>query len=76
MWRGYRRHALARSRWWALVIWCWALMALHGVFDAMVDASLGVALFWPVDSLRYRLAWRPLVDVPISLEAFQAVTLI
>jgi hypothetical protein len=42
------------------------MTALHGVFDAMVFDSLGVAFLAPFDTTRYQLPWQPLVDVPIA----------
>jgi hypothetical protein len=37
----------------------------HGIFDALVGSSLGIAFFWPFDTQRYQFSWQPLMDVPI-----------
>ena len=42
----------------------------HAVLDAMVDGTLGVALFAPFSSTRYFLPWRPIVSSPIGLAFF------
>ena len=44
--------------------------ASHGLFDAMTDGGLGVAFFWPVDSTRHFLPFRPVAVSPIGVAAF------
>jgi inner membrane protein len=63
---GYRELRVASPGWWTMYAWFFVLTALHGVFDAMVADSLGVAFFWPFDSTRYHLPWQPFFDVPIT----------
>jgi inner membrane protein len=63
---GYRELRTASQHWWALYAWFFVMTALHGVFDAMVADSLGVAFFWPLDTTRYHLSWQPFLDVPIA----------
>ncbi len=42
----------------------------HGLLDAATNGGLGVAFFWPVDSGRYFLPWRPLQVSPIGVSPF------
>jgi inner membrane protein len=65
----YREVPRGSRHWWALCGWFWVMTLLHGIFDAMVDSSLGVAFFWPFTSVRYNLPWQPLIDVPIVFSA-------
>jgi inner membrane protein len=46
--------------------------ASHGVLDAMVDGTLGVAFFAPFDAGRFFLPWRPIVSSPIGWSFFSA----
>jgi inner membrane protein len=69
--RWYREVHTLSWRWWTMCGWFFLLTALHGVFDAMVFSSPGVAFLWPFDSTRYQLPWQPLVDVPIAVSALQ-----
>jgi inner membrane protein len=59
----------ARPRWWVMYGWFFLMTASHGLFDAMVDGAPGVAFFWPVDTTRYLLPWRPLLSVPMAFSA-------
>jgi inner membrane protein len=68
---GYRHLSTTSPRWWMLCGWFFLMTALHGVFDAMVFDSLGVAFFAPFDSSRYKLPWQPLVDVSIAWSVLQ-----
>jgi inner membrane protein len=68
---GYRELQCGSRLWWLLYAWYVVVTALHGVFDAMTTSSLGVAFFWPFDSMRYQLPWQPLVDVPIAVSALR-----
>jgi inner membrane protein len=43
-----------------------AVVATHGLLDAMTDGGLGVALFWPFTDQRYFLPWRPIPVAPIG----------
>jgi inner membrane protein len=45
----------------------------HGILDAMVDGTLGVAFFAPFSPNRYFLPWRPIVSSPIGW-SFLSVT--
>jgi inner membrane protein len=64
---GYRDLRPASPGWWIMSAWFFVLTALHGVFDAMVASSLGVAFFWPFDTTRYQLPWQPFIDVPVEV---------
>lgn len=49
-----------------LAIFFAAIMASHGLFDAMTNGGLGVAFFAPFDNTRYFLPWRPIPVSPMS----------
>ena len=49
------------------ILWSVAVVATHGLLDAMTDGGLGVALFWPFTHERYFLPWRPIPVAPIGL---------
>lgn len=66
---GYREVKRGSMRWWTLCGWFWVITLLHGIVDAMVASSLGMAFFWPFTSMRYNLPWQPLIDVPIVFSA-------
>jgi inner membrane protein len=53
---------------WALALLFFAVIALHGFFDAMTDGGLGVAFFAPFSNSRYFLPWRPIPVAPLSFE--------
>lgn len=46
--------------------------ASHGILDAMVDGTLGVAFFAPFNAGRFFLPWRPIVSSPIGWSFFSA----
>jgi inner membrane protein len=46
--------------------------ASHGVLDAMVDGTLGVAFFAPFLATRFFLPWRPIVSSPVGWSFFSA----
>lgn len=47
-----------------------AIVATHGVLDAMTTGGLGPALLWPFSSERIFLAWRPIPVAPIGAKYF------
>jgi inner membrane protein len=52
--------------------------ASHGILDAMVEGTLGVAFLAPFSPMRYFLPWRPIVSSPVGwsfLSAAGAATL-
>ena len=66
----YRASVLSRFQWWKYYSWFFLMTISHGIFDALVNSTLGVAFFWPFDTDRYIFAWRPLMDVPIRFVEF------
>lgn len=49
-----------------------AVMASHGLLDAMTTGGLGAALFWPLSDARVFLPWRPIPVAPIGAGMFSA----
>lgn len=45
-------------------------MLSHGLLDAMTTGGLGIEFFWPVDTNRYFLPWRPILVSPIRITSF------
>jgi inner membrane protein len=43
-----------------------AVVASHGLLDALTDGGLGIAFAWPVSNHRYFLGWRPIPVAPIG----------
>jgi inner membrane protein len=50
--------------------YCVVAMASHGLLDAMTTGGLGVALWAPIDSMRYFFPWRPIAVSPIGIRPF------
>jgi inner membrane protein len=44
-----------------------AVVASHGLLDAMTDGGRGVALLWPFSTRRIFLPWRPIPVAPIGV---------
>ncbi|MGC4090130.1 MAG: metal-dependent hydrolase [Polyangiaceae bacterium] len=64
--------ALGARRWLRLPALAWfgavfAVVASHGLLDALTDGGRGVALLWPFDLTRYFAPWRPIPVAPIGL---------
>lgn len=53
------------SRWLAFTLVA-AVVASHGLLDALTDGGLGVALLWPFDDGRLFAPWRPIPVSPIG----------
>jgi inner membrane protein len=53
-----------------LLIYFFAVIASHGLLDAMTDGGLGVAFFSPFDAQRYFLPFRLIPVSPIGIGAF------
>lgn len=51
--------------------WTWLYLALaiasHGIFDALTDGGLGVALLAPFSSARFFFPWQPIEVSPLGL---------
>lgn len=54
------------------VLFLFAAMASHPLFDMLTDGGHGVALFWPFDTGRYFLPWQPIRVSPIGARFFTA----
>jgi inner membrane protein len=50
--------------------WSFSSILSHSLFDALTNGGLGVAFFWPLDSSRYFLPWRPVEVSPIGIAGF------
>lgn len=50
--------------------WAFSSTLSHSLLDALTNGGLGVALFWPFDSGRYFLPWRPVQVSPIGVAGF------
>jgi inner membrane protein len=62
--------AVARSRGWPAVrlgLLFAAVMATHGLLDALTDGGLGAALAWPFSDARFFASWRPIPVAPIGV---------
>jgi len=57
-----------RVRFWPLWLFFSAIIASHGVFDALTNGGYGVAFFWPVDSTRYGPGWGPIQVADMGFE--------
>ena len=55
-----------------LFVFFFLATASHGVLDAMVNGTLGVAFLAPFSAARYFLPWRPIVSSPVGWEFFSA----
>jgi inner membrane protein len=58
-----------RLRTWLLTT---AVVATHGLLDALTDGGLGAALLWPVSPERFFAPWTPLPVAPIGAAFFTA----
>ena len=45
-----------------------AVVASHGLLDALTDGGLGAALLWPISTERFFAPWRPLPVAPIGTD--------
>ncbi len=54
----------------ACLVFLFLCTASHGVFDALTNGGLGVALFAPFDNTRYFFPWRPIRVSPIGVRQF------
>jgi inner membrane protein len=70
----FRRPLAGTSRG-ALFLFFFAATASHGILDAMVEGTLGVAFFAPFSAERHFLLWRPIVSSPVGWSFFSAAGL-
>jgi inner membrane protein len=66
----FRRERILSRRWWAYVLFFFAVGASHGLLDAMTDGGRGVALLTPFSNERYFLPWTPIEVSPLGVRAF------
>lgn len=62
-----RSWRLSRLRMFAVV---GAVVASHGLLDALTDGGLGIALGWPLTNHRFFSSWRPIPVAPIGAGIF------
>lgn len=55
-----------------MAVWglLFAVIASHGIFDAMTNGGYGIALFSPFTNQRFFLPWTPIEVSPIGLSRF------
>jgi inner membrane protein len=66
----FRQERILSRRWWAYVLFFFAVGASHGLLDAMTDGGRGVALLAPFSNDRYFLPWTPIEVSPLGVRAF------
>ncbi|MBI5368567.1 MAG: metal-dependent hydrolase [Planctomycetes bacterium] len=54
------------GRRWAAALFLFAVVASHGVLDALTDGGLGIEFFFPFDATRYFLPWAPIPVAPLN----------
>jgi inner membrane protein len=64
--------AQPKLRRWAIGLFLWASMALHGLLDSLTDGGKGVALYWPLLDQRFFAPWKPIRVSPIGAGFFSA----
>lgn len=66
----FRQERAMSRRWWAYLLFFFALGASHGLLDAMTNGGRGIALLSPFSNQRYFLPWTPIEVSPIGIRAF------
>ena len=66
----FRQEKMLSRRWWAYVLFFFAVGASHGILDAMTNGGRGIALLSPVSNHRYFLPWTPIEVSPLGVRAF------
>jgi inner membrane protein len=61
---------LLKARRLVIFLYLWVCMASHGVMDALTNAGLGVAFFWPFSQERFFFPVQPVDASPISVRRF------
>jgi hypothetical protein len=51
--------------------WFFLMAGFMAFLTLWLRRHLGVAFFWPFDTARYLLPWRPLLSVPMAVSAHQ-----
>jgi len=62
----YRDQKLFSRRWGIWVLFYFSIMASHGIFDALTDGGLGIALFSPFSNERFFFPYTPILVSPIG----------
>ena len=62
---------LLLTPWWLLACYFFAVMASHGVLDALTNGGHGVAFFAPLDNSRYFFPIRPIRVSAIGMAFFR-----
>ncbi|HAH06736.1 MAG TPA: hypothetical protein DCM05_09460 [Elusimicrobia bacterium] len=65
-WFGFEESRGSWKRYASFAGFLFIVTASHGLFDALTDGGLGVALFSPFDQGRYFLPWHPISVSPIG----------
>jgi inner membrane protein len=58
--------------WWPFAPIAVAVLASHGLLDALTDGGRGVALLWPWTDHRFFFPWRPIPVAPIGARLLSA----
>ena len=66
----FRQERVLSPRWWAYVLFFFAVGASHGILDAMTNGGRGIALLSPFSNQRYFLPWTPIEVSPLGVRAF------
>lgn len=66
----FREYKIISKRWLLLTLYFSVLISSHGIFDAMTNGGLGIALFSPFDNSRIFLPFRPIQVSPIGIQSF------
>jgi inner membrane protein len=66
----FRQERVMSRRWWAYVLFFFAVGASHGLLDAMTNGGRGIALLSPFSNQRYFLPWTPIEVSPLGIRAF------
>lgn len=66
----FRKNNLFSRKSLLLMAYFGTLTASHGIFDAMTNGGMGIALLAPFDNTRYFLPFRPIQVSPIGITKF------
>jgi inner membrane protein len=66
----FREVEIFSAKWFFYFIFFFFTAASHGIFDALTDGGLGIALLSPFTNERYFFPWTPIKVSPISVQAF------
>jgi len=66
----FRNVEILSPQWFFYFILFFFLTVSHGIFDALTDGGLGIALLSPFENKRFFFPWTPIKVSPISVKAF------